>query len=244
MPQTSTFIYMPVTFSPSMTWELAERIAGDIVLSDQPGMAIRRWREHFGITQRELTRHMGVAPSVLSDYEGGRRSSPGVKMIRRIVEALIEIDQQRGGEVIRRFGVWDVHEAIPDRRDFSIGVDAPRFLEVIDARVMACERKLRRILWGYTLIDSIKAITTLTSSDYRLVYGFTSERALIFLGVKYGRSPMVAIRTHPLKPALVIFHRPENVDRLAIELAEAEGIPLACTDLEYDDLLKRLRSFR
>ena len=93
---------------------------------------------------------------------------------------------------------------------------------------------------GYTVIDSLKAILTLDSSDYLKIYGWSSQRALIFTGVKYGRSPMVAIRAHPLKPAMVVFQKPERVDELAVKLADLERIPLAVTNLSVTNLIKHL----
>jgi len=60
--------------------------------------------------------------------------------------------------------------------------------------------------------------------------------------VRYGRSPMVAIRSHPMKPAMVVFHKPERVDELAIRLAEIERIPLVTTDLHLEVLIDRLKA--
>src|SRR5436853_191481 len=98
----------------------------------------------------------------------------------------------------------------------------------------------RRLVNGYTVIDSIKAITTLDATDYLRIYGSTSERALCFTGVKYGRSPMIAIKAHPLKPAMVVYVQPENIDELAMKLAELEGILLARTELYQGELISRL----
>jgi len=100
---------------------------------------------------------------------------------------------------------------------------------------------MKKPVYGYTMIDSIKAIIEFNSNDYIKIYGWSNERALIFTGVKYGRSPMVAIRAHPLKPGMVVFARPENVDSLSIKLAELEGLPLIITKLEDRDIIKRLR---
>ncbi|MCI0497126.1 MAG: helix-turn-helix domain-containing protein [Thermoplasmata archaeon] len=222
--------------------ELPERIAGEIVMADDPGKALRKWRQIFGISQKELTGYLHQSPSVLSDYESGRRVSPGVRMVRKIVTAMIEIDQARGGGTLQRYDEGSFSEAIPDRREFAEGMDAKQFVKAIGGQVVGGRSRMRRILWGYTVIDSLKAITTLSSTDYLKVYGYSSERALVFLGVMYGRSPMVAIRSHPLKPGLVVFHQPGAVDPLAIELAEVEHIPLATTDIPLDELMERLHS--
>jgi putative transcriptional regulator len=51
---------------------------------------------------------------------------------------------------------------------------------------------------------------------------------------------MIAIRAHPLKPAMVCYHKPEHVDELAIRLATLEGIPLVKTDLPMQAMVERL----
>jgi putative transcriptional regulator len=99
-----------------------------------------------------------------------------------------------------------------------------------------------RKVQGYTLIDSVKAIASLNANDYVRVYGWSTQRALVFTGVKYGRSPMIAIRVHPMKPSLVVYHRPEDVDKLAYRLADMEQVPLITTDLELPELEARLRA--
>ncbi|MCI4342348.1 MAG: transcriptional regulator, partial [Thermoplasmata archaeon] len=58
--------------------------------------------------------------------------------------------------------------------------------------------------------------------------------------VRYGRSPMVAIRAHPLKPAAVILSHPGRIDPLAIRLSEVENIPLLTSPLEAPEMLGRL----
>ena len=45
----------------------------------------------------------------------------------------------------------------------------------------------------------------LGAADHIRVYGWSTERALVFSGIKYGRSPMIAIRVHPMKPAMVVY---------------------------------------
>src|SRR5207253_1938177 len=67
-----------------------------------------------------------------------------------------------------------------------------------------------------------------------------AERALFITGVKYGRSPMIAIKAHPLKPAMVVYVQPENIDELAVKLAELDNILLARTELDQGELISRL----
>ena len=84
----------------SKTHGLAIRIAGEIVISQNPNEGIRKWRRIFEVSQVDLAGHMKVSPSVISDYESGRRHSPRVDTIKRVIDSLFEIDMSRGGRVI------------------------------------------------------------------------------------------------------------------------------------------------
>ena len=76
---------------------IARWIAGDITLAENPGIAIKLWRERFGINQPALSRVMHISPSVISDYEAGRRKSPGVTTIKRIVDSFLKVDKLSAG---------------------------------------------------------------------------------------------------------------------------------------------------
>jgi putative transcriptional regulator len=123
--------------------------------------------------------------------------------------------------------------------EFDAGVPAKQFLAAIHGKALTKRLPQDREIRGYTVIDSLKAITEL-GKDYMQIFGSTTERALVFTGVKYGRSPMIVIRTHPLKPAMVVYARPQQVDDLAVKLAELDNIILARTDLETGALVERL----
>ena len=103
-----------------MEFPLREKIAGEIALSDQPGKTMRKWREELRISQTVLATHMRVSPSVISDYEAGRRTSPGIKTIHRLVDALLEIDQRTGQKLSKRFQEYS--DVIPSMRDWAVGV--------------------------------------------------------------------------------------------------------------------------
>ena len=55
---------------------------------------------------------------------------------------------------------------------------------------------------------------------------------------------MVAIRAHPLTPAMVVYQKPDQTDPLAVKLARLEGIPLVTTDLEVDEFVSRMNSLK
>lgn len=217
---------------------LMEKIAGEIALSDEPGRTLRKWREEIGVTVKDLSRQVGVTASVVSDYESGRRKSPGVHTIKRLVEGLLAVDARSGAHYASRW-TTKATEAIPAIAEFDRGIPAKDFLTSIAAKPLTKKLALDRPIRGYTVIDAVKAITEL-GRDYLQIFGFTTERALVFTGVKYGRSPMIVIRTHPLKPAMVVYARPEQVDDLAVKLAELDNVILARTELVTETLIHRL----
>ena len=225
---------------------LAEKIAGEITLSPNPGRTIRKWREIFEISQIELARVLGISPSVLSDYESGRRKSPGIKNIKRIVEALFEIDEKRGGKILHKYtSMMEVPEGIIEIMEYPYPIPALKFIETIDGKILNSPTDVdKKSIKGFTLVDSIKTIKTITSADFTHLYGWSTERALIFTGIQYGRSPMIAVRVHPMKPTMVVYHKPNAIDPLAIKLADMENIPLVLTNLSLDELIKRMISLR
>jgi len=219
----------------------AEKIAGEIVLSPEPGKTIRKWRGVFDVSQTQLAQRLNVSPSVISDYEGGRRKSPGIGTIQKIVQGLMAIDESRGNPIIQKYtSMMSPGEGIIDVMEYPVPVPGKNFVEAIEGEIVVSAGL--RDIHGYTLIDSIRAIASLTSSQYVHVYGWCSERALIFTGVTHGRSPMIAVRVHPMKPSLVAYHCPGELDRLAIRLAEYENVPLVVTRLPLDALVEALRS--
>ncbi len=227
-----------------MAGELKEKIAGEITLSADPGKAIRKWREEFGLSQHELSEAMGISHSVISDYESGRRKSPGVAVVRKMVEAFIDLDAEKGSPVASRYQPDQRMDCILAMDEFVGGIDEQVFIEAISGKNLNTDKTPAKRIYGYTIVDSIKAILNLSSEDYLKIYGWSIERALIFTNVHYGRSPMVAIRAHPLTPAMVVYQRPDETDQLAIKLAKLEGIPLVSTDLTVEELIKKMNKLK
>lgn len=115
--------------------------------------------------------------------------------------------------------------------EFKKPVLARSIVELVKGEVLKGEDYLNSDIYGYTMLDSIRAIYALSGFDFYRIFGATTERALIFTRVGLGRSPLVAIRVSQLKPRMVILHGPKVVDPLAIDLAEKERIILALSSL-------------
>jgi putative transcriptional regulator len=186
---------------------------------------MKAWREKLGIKQVLLAKTLGISPSVLSDYESGRRPSPGVQFVRKYVDALVRLDEGKG-RVVSKLVSNEQDQAILSIGEFHTPVDASRILKAVNGTVLVGDQKAVRI-YGYTVVDSIKTIYALSGYDFYRIFGATTERALVFTKVGMGRSPLVAIRVSQLKPRLVVIHGPTEVDPLAVDLARREGIVLA-----------------
>jgi len=223
---------------------LARRIAGEIILSNKPGVTMKRWRELFAVSQMRLAEKMVLSsPSVISDYESGRRKSPGTRFVRRFVWALLVIDKERGERYIRELARLTSSPTTPilDLREFPIPVRMEHLRKAVLGEVLTCPDEAQREISGYTVADSLKTIETLSGWEFFQIFGSTTERALIFTNVRPDRSPMLAVRISPLKPQIVVFHGAEP-DELARKLSEYDRIPLIYSrapSVEY--LIKSLR---
>jgi putative transcriptional regulator len=222
-------------------------IAGEICLSENPGDMIRHWRERFGINQTNLANAMRVSPSVICDYEAGRRKSPGTITIRKIVENMMKLDETGGGETLRNlshvFGTQLPPDVVLEIREYSHPIDGKTVLKAISAEPVANKELLDQKLFGYTIIDSLKAILGLSPEDFRRLYGVTTERVLAFTGVTTGRSPMVAIRIMGITPGLVVLHGElKEIDPVAVKIAQILKVPLAVSRVPtVEELIAGLR---
>jgi len=228
--------------------ELARDIIGEIAMAEEPNKTIRKWRSLFKVSQKALSRSLGVTSSVISDYESGRRKSPGILFLKKYVEALMAIDVEHGGEVLKSFiSVGEskpASSAIADIKEFESGMDIADFCSQIGAVPVTKPCSKDEKLFGYTVIDSVKAITELSGQELVKLYGVTTQRALIFTNVTTGKGPMIAIKIANLRPALVVLHQipPRDVSDIAKNIAVVEGISLAiCERLSLENLLEKLK---
>ena len=227
--------------------ELAEKIAGEITLSDDPGATLRKWRTDFDISQTDLADELGVSSSVISDYESGRRESPGIGVVGRLVEGLLAIDERRGGDRIRQYGrvlsAGFDSDVVLDLREYATSIPLSRLYDEIDATEVTTGETDR--VSGHTVIDSIEAITRLSSEEFFRLYGQSTNRVLVFTNVTRGEGVGIALRVLNPTPNAVILHGLEE-DELwehAHQLARIDGYALATTTVPLDDLLDRLVTF-
>ncbi len=221
----------------------AELIAGNIVFSDNYGSAMKKWRGIFDVSQKELAERLNITPSVISDYESNRRKSPGMAFIKKVVETLIEIDREKGWRTLSRYKelIGVEFDVIIDLNEYSNPISSNRLANYLDGALVT---DFGRNAMGHTVVDSLKAILEMSSYDFYRLFGLTSERALIFTKVTTGRSPLVAVRVANLKPSVVVLNpvNGSSLDRLAIKIAEIEGIDLVVTEIHEDELISRLKS--
>ncbi|MFH1787862.1 MAG: helix-turn-helix domain-containing protein [Candidatus Altiarchaeota archaeon] len=216
---------------------LAKQIAGEITLSENPPKTLRKWREIFGASQKDLARKIGVAPSVISDYEGGRRKNPGAEYIKKCVQALIKSDEKSGGEFAAKKTRQQQATAILALREFLEPIPAKKLAKKIMGKTVSGKPEGK--IWGYTVVDSIQAILSLSDREFARIYGSNTERALIFTKVQSGRSPMIALKVTQPKPKLVVFHGPSplRIDKLAKKIAEVSNIPLVVSTMKSEEKL-------
>ena len=223
--------------------EIVAKIGGNVLLSANPGLMLRSWRERLGIKQSSLAKNMSVSPSVLSDYESGRRASPGILFVRRYIESLVKLDLDKSKLLEKLIFTADRKEILA-MGEFKAPVTAATVLDAISGIALTDVGGMNANLYGYTVLDSINTIYTLSGLDFYRIFGATTERVLIFTKVGMGRSPLVAIRVSQLKPRMVVLHGPKIVDPLAIELAQKDRIVLGLSTLtdekSFGEILSKL----
>jgi len=226
---------------------LAEKMAGEITLSEKPGECLKKWRLNFEVSQTDISNSLQVSPSVISDYESGRRKSPGTLMVSKIVESLLAIDTERGGQKIHAYETMltsdSSKESIYSTYEYSIPVQFQKLVSLLDAHVLY--RGMERPLYGFSVVDSKRSILEMTSYEFQRLYGWSTDRAMVFTRVSTGKSPLVAIRVTNLKPGAIVLHglSKDEVDPMAIKMAEVDRVPLLCTTKDLDEAITELKKY-
>ena len=227
--------------------ELSTKIAGEITLSKNPSKTLKKWRDLFGLTQSELARYLSTTPSVVSDYESGRRRSPGTRVVRKFVNAIIRADADRGYPVVKNYEKSHLSNAktdiVIDMNEFASPLSVKGLCDAVSGEIVSGTAGKDAMVYGYTVVDSVKAILEFSSDDFLRLYGTTSQRALIFTKVSYGRSPLIAIRVSSIKPTVVVMHGLKEMDELGLKIAQKERMPVILTTKKIDEMLKELRRY-
>ncbi|MFP3214137.1 MAG: helix-turn-helix domain-containing protein [Nitrososphaeria archaeon] len=218
------------------------KLIGKIVLSENPGLLMKKIRENLEVKQKELAESIGVSPPVISDYEKGKRRKAGVRFIKKYVEGLIKL---RGADSVILAMYQDkqgaMNNGIIDIKDYKKPIKIIDLIDAVQGKILTGDDMAEHYLFGHTVLDSIKAIIALKGEQFYRIFGKSSERALIFTKVGLGRSPMVAVRISPLKPRVVAIHGTQSVENLAIEMAKVENIVLALIPpIEISMLLNKI----
>lgn len=225
-------------------------IFGDILVSPSINKALKRWRKIFGVSQVDLAKWMGIASSVISEYEKESRRYPGTRFLRRFVNALIDIDIKKGGKTVSLL-LSGLDVSIEDKKailmiqDYTYPFKASELIDVVEGTILTGDRYIEYAqLFGFTVLDSLSSILMLSGESFYRIFGRSTERALIFTNVSTGRSPMVAVRVYPFKPRMVVIHKPKKVDPLSIKLAEKERIIYALSNIPHEEeLISKLKEF-
>ena len=225
--------------------QLAEKMAGEITLSDSPGHALKKWRINFEIAPGILADRLGVSPSVISDYEGGRRKSPGTAVVGKIVDTLLAMDEENEGKHIQKYStmlfsnveddvIYDIHE-------YAAAIPLKNFSDAIGCTLLC--GSMDQVLFGYTVVNSLNAIMQFSSDEFNRIYGWSTERAVVFTNVSTGKSPMVAIRVTPFKPRCVVLQGLDisDVHPIVEKMAERDHITVMCTMMDIDKIVSTLR---
>ncbi|BCU67356.1 transcriptional regulator [Sulfolobales archaeon HS-7] len=224
---------------------VSERILGNICYAEEANEALRKWRKIFDVSQTELAQAMGISPTVIVDYERGRRV-PGLKFLRRYVNALIRIDESRGFPIVKELmKTFSVNlNYIIDMGDFYPPISFSELIIALDGipvNSFVPDEKF----FGYIIADSIKSITTLSGNEFYQFLGYTVGRILIFTKVTSGRSPLVAAKVAPIKPKAIALHSPLKLDYLALYLSEIESIPVIVSTLRNEQqIINRLSELK
>jgi len=226
--------------------DLAEKIAGEIALSEDPGGTLRKWRTDFDVSQTQLSDELDISSSVISDYESGRRESPGIGVVKRIVTALLDIEERRGGDRIRQYSrvlsAGFENEIVYDLQEYPAAISVDRLYDRIGADPVVDGDHDR--ITGHTVIDSLEAITRLSSEEFVQLYGQSTSRVLLFTDITRGESPLVALRVVTPTPHAVVLHGIDD-DELwehAPALARVDGFGLATCTNDLDAVLEELRT--
>jgi putative transcriptional regulator len=163
-----------------------------------------------------------------------------------MVTALLDIDEARGGDHIRQYArvlsAGFESDIVHDLREYPTTIPLSRFYDAIGATEVQSGGESH--ISGHTVINSIAAITRLSSEEFYRLYGQSTSRALVFTEITRGESPLVAMRVVTPTPNAVVLQgiTEDELWQHAPKLARADGFSLAVTEITTEEMLDALAS--
>lgn len=226
--------------------KLSKYIAGEIALSENPGEAMKKWRDLFGVSQTQLAAQIGVSPSMISDYESGRRKHPGSSTIKKFVEALIGLDENKGFRVVRSFAKIFVESppgVVLETCRLKNPVTGRDVVKTVAGEVVTNEELLTGGIHGYMVVDTNRLLL-LGSEEVNLVLAGSKGWALILTNVENPGPVLAVVRVLGVQPGLVVLQSLSDLslDELSIKMSELGGFPLVVSKhVGVEKMLKALR---
>ncbi len=224
-----------------------EKILGDICINDDYGVVMRKWRNLFNVSQAELAEKLDIQPSVISDYESGRRNSPGIVFIRKYVLALINIGKNKNKKILDKLSGYpfDKKNNLIVKK-FDKKIKAEDFISNIDARIVikSEEFHIKKCIFFYNNITDTFASMS-TKELLSLMKG--RDSVLIFSNVKSGRFPFIVLRllsgaNKISLPKFVIFQGTDSVSKMVLRMAHKSNICLALTKESKENIKDKIHN--
>jgi len=117
---------------------LAEKMAGDITLSEKPGESLKKWRLNFEISQTDIANYLKVSPSVIIE-RGGKK----IHTFESILNA------ESGSK-----SIYSTYE-------YTIPIQLAKLVNLIEGEIVY--KGAERPLYGFSVIDSQRAVLELSS---------------------------------------------------------------------------------
>ncbi|MFX0209238.1 MAG: hypothetical protein ACFFDT_24855 [Candidatus Hodarchaeota archaeon] len=188
-------------------------MVGEVVLSENTGNCLRRLRVLLGITQMEVSAHLNIASSVISDYEANRRKSPGILWIRNFIRALIELEETKGfptlsilTPLIEKMGTIEpIITAIQFPNPFSL----MKFCKAVDATIrfpIKDNYEPETYILGFLVVDGRKLLERCSSNIKGNLMEVVSNIAIIFENTQTGRGVFSLLPVNdPLYSSIWVF---------------------------------------
>jgi len=160
--------------------KLKQEIAGEICINEAPGNALKKWQNIFEISQLSLARAIGITSSTISDYQNGRRNNPSIKFVSKFVNALIDIDIKRKGNIIRKL-ITLPQEQLIETKEFKKAIKI-KHTDGLKDFIQINSKHSTEPVYGITFIDE-DSIPEIEQNDLQKVYGKTNKRILYFTNV-------------------------------------------------------------